>query len=135
MFPSRWKLRAKLFVQRFWQPTSACLGCMPGSFANVASLSHWEIALKTGMLTGVLVLLLSFTRYVSVFHHRYANALVVGALTALGDAYSHRDHYGGGPVEPLLTGAVSGLFALASSYLLEDRARRVRSAWARITGA
>ena len=56
-----WAWRARLFAQRFWQPTSACITCMPGSLANLASLPHWELALRTGLATGVLVLLLTIT--------------------------------------------------------------------------
>lgn len=107
---------------------------MPGSFANVLSLPHWEIALRTGLATGFLVLLLSFTPWVKVFRNRYGNALVVGGLTALGDAYSHVNHYAIAYGEPIVTGVISGLLALAGGYLLEDRARRLRSVWTRISG-
>ena len=129
-----WMFRAKLFVQRFWQPTSACIACMPGSIANVASLAHWEIALRTGLATGVLVLVLSFTPFVELFRNRYGNALAVGGLTALGDAYSHANHYGIAYAEPIVTGVISGLLALIIGYLMEDRARRLRMAWARLSG-
>jgi hypothetical protein len=61
--------------------------------------------------------------------NRYGNALVVGGITALGDAYSHPNHYGFLHAEALLTGAVSALLAVLGSYLLEDRGRRVRTAW------
>ncbi len=134
MKSNEWTFRARLFVQRFWQPTSACMTCMPGSLVNVSSLAHWEIALRTGLVTGVLVLLLSFTPLSRLFRNRYGNALAVGCLTALGDAYSHVNHYGIGYAEAILTGLVSGMLALAGAYLLEDRARRLRSAWARVTG-
>ncbi len=127
-----WTFRARLFAQRFWQPTSACMTCMPGSLVNVSSLAHWEIALRTGLVTGVLVLLLSLTPLSRFFRNRYGNALAVGGLTALGDAYSHA-HHGIGYAEVILTGLVSGLLALAGAYLLEDRARRLRGAWRRIT--
>jgi hypothetical protein len=127
--------RVRLFLQRFWQPTSACLTCMPGSLANIVSLPHWEIALRTGLATGVLVLLLSFTRFVGVMRNRYGNALLVAALTALGDLYSHPDHYGSAHWEAVLTGAVSGALALGASFLFEDRARRIRHAWTRLRGA
>lgn len=108
--------------------------CMPGSFANILNLPHWEIALRTGLATGVLVLLLSFTPWVKVFRNRYGNALVVGGLTALGDAYSHVNHYAFPYGEAIVTGVISGLLALAGAYLLEDRARRLRSVWTRISG-
>ena len=126
--------RAKLFIQRFWQPTSACIACMPGSLANITSLIHWEIALRTGLATGVLVLILSFTPLVKLFKNLYGNALAVAVLTALGDAYSHASNYGIAYTEPILTGVVSGLLALAIGYLMEDRARRLRTAWARLSG-
>ena len=129
-----WKFRAKLFVQRFWQPTSACILCMPGNIANVWSLAHWEIALRTGLATGVLVLVLSFTPFVELYRNRYRNALAVGGLTALGDAYSHANHYGIPYAEPIVTGVISGVLALIIGYLMEDRARRLRMAWARLSG-
>ena len=70
--PFDWRLRAKLFVQRSWQPTSACLTCMPGSLGNVWSLAHWRLALQTGLGTGILALLLSVTRLGRLFKIRYA---------------------------------------------------------------
>jgi len=126
--------RLKLVAQRFWQPTSACLTCMPGSLAgNLPSLAHWEIALRTGCATALLVLVLSFTPFARVFRDRYGNALVVGMLTACGDAWSHADHYGRGFGEPILTGAVSAAISLVASWLLEDRGRRPRAWWTRLT--
>jgi hypothetical protein len=133
--PNEWNQRVRLFVQRFWQPTSACLTCMPGSLGNVWSLIHWTTALQTGLATGILAVLLSFTPAKRLYKHRYGNALMVGCLTALGDAYSHASHYGIPYAEAALTGTVSGLLTLAGSYLFEDRARRLRAAWARISGS
>jgi hypothetical protein len=131
---SEWKRRVRLFIQRFWQPTSVCMTCMPGSWGNVMSLAHWTIAFQTGLLTGLLAILLTFTPAAKFFAHRYSNALMVGFLTTLGDAYSHASHYRIPIVEHVLTGVASALFALAASYLFEDRARRLRAAWARIVG-
>lgn len=130
-----WKRRLGLFAQRFWQPTCACMTCMPGSWGNVWSLAHWTNALHTGLGTGVLALLLSFVPGARrLYGNRYGNAWVVGCLTALGDAYSHAGHYGAAYGEAVATGAVSGLLALAGSYLFEDRGRRVRAAWRRVFG-
>jgi hypothetical protein len=125
------KRRAKLFVQRFWQPTSACMTCMPGSWGNVMSLAHWTVALHTGLLTGLLAVLLTFTPAAKLYANRYGNALVVGILTTVGDVYSHAGHY---YVEHIVTGAISGLFTLVASYLFENRAHRLRAAWARVFG-
>lgn len=108
--------------------------CMPGSLLNLSSLPHWATALQTGLATGVLVLLLSFTPARRIFRNRYGNAATVALLTAGGDAWSHPSNYAMDWSEPLLTGLVSGLFALVASFLLEDRARRVRALWARRSG-
>lgn len=134
MMTDGWKLRLKLFAQRFWQPTSACMTCMPGSLANLGSLPHWSTALQTGLATGLLVLLLSFTPAQRLFRQRYGNAAVVAVLTAGGDAWTHSNHYAIPWGEAIVTGIVSGLLALAASYLLEDRARRVRALWTRRAG-
>lgn len=129
-----WKLRFRLFVQRFWQPTSACMTCMPGSWGNLMSLAHWATALQTGLATGILALLLTFTPAARLYSNRYGNAVVVGCLTMLGDAYSHANHYDIPFAEAIVTGVISGLITLAGSFLFEDRARRLRAAWARISG-
>ncbi len=127
-----WKLPSKLFVQRFWQPATACLTCMPGSLGNVWSLSHLGTALQTGVLAGILAVLLSLTPARRLYGNRLGNALIVGSLAAIADAYSHPNHYGILLGEPLLTGAIAFLLALVSAYLAEDRARRIRAAWARL---
>ena len=108
--------------------------CMPGSWGNIMSLAHWAIAFKTGLLTAVLAVLLTFTPAARWYANRYSNALLVGSLTAIGDAYSHTSHYRFHALEHIATGVMSGLFALAASYLFEDRARRIRTAWVRLFG-
>ena len=127
-----WKLRAKLFAQRLWQPTSACMTCMPGSLGNILSPTHWATALQTGLVTGLVVLALSFTPLRRAFRNRFGNATMVGLLTAAADVFSHPDHYGQGYTEAIVTGFVSGLLALAGSYLFEERARRIRAAWSAV---
>ena len=130
--PLGWRLRARLFVERFWQPTSACMMCMPGSLGNLWSSAHWLTALQTGLVTGIVALLLSFTPVARLYRRRFGNAALVGGLTAFGDAYAHPNHYGFLHAEALLTGAVSALLALVASYLLEDRGRRVRGVWSKL---
>jgi hypothetical protein len=135
MEPVGWKLRVQLIVQRLTQPTCACMLCMSApSFAALASLPHWKIALQTGLGTGFLALVLSFTPLGRLFGQRYGNAVLMGVLTALADAWSHPGRFGIAWGEAVLTGVVSGLIVLATSFLIEDRGRRVRSAWARVRG-
>ena len=100
---------------------------------GIMSAAHWSLALQTGIVTGALALFLSFTPVGRLYGHRWGNALLVGMLTAFADAWSHPNHFGFEHAEALLTGLVSALLVLAGSYLFEDRARRVRAAWARLT--
>ena len=131
-----WKLRTRVFLERLWQPTCACMTCMTApSFANVLSAVHWKIALQTGVGAGMLALLITLTPLGRLFSHRYGNALMVGVLTALADAWSHPGRFGLEYGEALLTGLVSGVLALAGSFALEDRGRRIRQIWARMRAA
>lgn len=134
MIPAEWKLRVKLFFQRFWQPTSACMTVMPGSLTALWNSVHWSLALQTGLMTGVLAVLLSYTPVRRLYRNRYGNAAVVGCLTALADAWSHPSNFLSGYAEPVVTGLVSALLALAGSVLFEDRARRLRAVWSRLAG-
>ena len=136
MEPVNWRLRLRVVVQRLTQPTCACMVCMTApTFANLASLVHWKIALQTGLGTGLLALVLTFTPIGRMFSHRYSNALLMGILTAAADLWSHPGRFELDWGEALLTGVVSGLIVLATSFVIEDRARRVRSAWAWMRGS
>jgi len=132
MTSTGWRFRARLFLERYWQPAFACMSSMPGSWGNIASIAHWTIALHTGLATGLLALLISFSPLGRLYRNRFGNAAIVGCLTALGDAYSHPNHYGVAYAEPVVTGLIAGLLTLAGSYLFEDRARRLRAAWKRL---
>src|SRR5580658_4016357 len=103
---TEWKRRATLFIQRFWQPTSACMTCMPGSWGNVMSVAHWTIALHTGLITGFLAVFLTFTPAAKLYANRFGNALVVGLLTMLGDIYAHASQCRIPYVEHVLTGVI-----------------------------
>ena len=103
-----------------------------GRLGQVLSLAHWAVALRTGVLTGMLAVLLSFVPAVKrIYGLSFGNPLMAGLLTALGDVFSHRSHYRIPWLKHVLTGLTAGLLALAASYFLEDRGRRVRAAWAR----
>ena len=128
-----WKLRARVFLQRLWQPTCACMFCMSApTFANLVSAVHWRIALQTGVGTGILALLITLTPAGRLFARRYGNALLMGGLTAIADAWSHPGRFQLQYGEALLTGVVSGLLVLAGSFVIDGGARRVREVWTRM---
>jgi len=130
--PMNARLRARLFVQRFWQPTVACMTCMPGSLGAIGSLAHWAIALQTGLLTGAFALLLTFTPAARLFALRWGSALLVALLTMAGDGYVHARHDDLRTLEVLQTGLVAGVLALAASHALPACWRALRGAWARL---
>lgn len=135
MSPIDWTVRLRVVIQRLTQPTCACMVSMTApTFANLASLTHWKIALQTGLGTGLLALLLTFTPLGRLFVGRYSNAITMGVLTAAADLWSHAGRFENEFGEAILTGVVSGLIVLATSYLIEDRGRRVRTAWGKIRG-
>ena len=131
-----WNLRVRVFLQRLWQPTCACMFCMTApTFVNLVSALHWRLALQTGLATGILALLLTLMPVGNLFANRYGNALLMGGLTAIADAWSHPGRVGFEYGEALLTGVVSGLLALTGSFVLEDDARRLRRVWTWLRGA
>src|SRR4051812_45920590 len=117
-----WPRRLRLFAQRLRQPTFACMTCMPGSLAAIRSLAHWTVALQTGLLTGLLAILASFTPAAKLFARHWGNALIDAVLTMIGDFWVHARHDDLRPAEVLRTGAIAGALALAASFLFEDRA-------------
>jgi hypothetical protein len=130
-----WKLRARVFIQRLTQPTCACMLAMTApTFASVLSLAHWKIALQTGIGTGLLAVLLSFTPVGKLFARRYPNAILMGVLTTAADLWSHPGRFQFAYGEALLTGLVSGVIVLATSYLIDDNFRLVRNVWSRVRG-
>ncbi|GGD74509.1 hypothetical protein GCM10010985_31210 [Caballeronia grimmiae] len=55
---------------------------MLGSWGNVLSVAHRAVALRTGVLTGMLSVLLSFVPAVKrIYGLRFGNPLMVGLLT------------------------------------------------------
>lgn len=104
--------------------------CMLGSWANVMSAAHWIIAIRTGLLTSALALVLTFTPAARLFRERTGNALMVGLLACIGDVVSHRSGYAHPVLEHVATGVTSGVLAWIAWYLLEARARRLRALWA-----
>jgi hypothetical protein len=89
------------------------------------STSHWIIALHTGLLTGLLAVLLTFTLAAKVYGHRYDDAIAIGCLIVIDDVYSHASRHRIPYVEHIETGIVSGLLALATSYLLKTQGRHL----------
>ena len=133
-----------VFASHLWPSVCACITWMSilsGNLVYVSSLDHWMVALRTGVLTGVMAVLLTFTPIGRLHSNRYGHAFLVGIVTVFGDAFSHDDNYARSHqdwasafhVEAVLTGASSGILALARSYAFMYLGAPLRAAWSRMT--
>lgn len=78
---------------------------------NVTAITveHWIKALQTGVIAGIVAIILSFTQLEEFRDNRYATAGITGFLTAVADYVTHPTHFGGLTTEALVTGIAAGL--------------------------
>jgi hypothetical protein len=130
--------RVVTFAKGLWPSFSACifwmsvLSCMAAqavfscNTAFITRFEHWAVALTTGVLTGGLAVVLSFTPIDKLHSNRFGHALLVGLLTIFSDAVSHADHYiPQYHLEALVTGALAAVLAFIGTYL----AAPLRAIW------
>jgi len=90
---------------------AACLVFMVQGQLGQATLGHFLIASKTGVLTVFPLLGITLTRHARHFANRWMSAIFVGACAFFADAVIHESHYPGTYTEALFTAA--GAFALS----------------------
>ena len=108
--------KSKLIAEKFSEAWTACMMCMVQGDLSVISLKHAYVASKTGILTGIGVVI---TSYVARLDNKYGNAAVTGLVTALADIAVHPTHFGEVWTEAAITGLVAAL--LAFGYLKVTR--------------
>ena len=100
--------------RKFSEAWTSCLLCMVQGDLTVISLKHAITAGKTGLLTAMAVLLLSYSKHFST--STYTLAWLTGVLTMLADMLIHPPHFIG---EAVLTGVGAGVLALLLDRLLK----------------
>src|SRR5437868_980924 len=90
---------------------AACLLFMVQGQLGQATLAHFLIASKTGVLTVFPLLAITLTRHARHFANRWMSAAFVAASAFLADAITHESHYPGEYTEAALTAA--GAFGLS----------------------
>ena len=90
---------------------AACLFFMVQGELAQATLSHFAIASKTGILTVFPLLGITLTRFARHFANRWVSALFVAVCGFFADALVHGSHYPGAYTEAALTAL--GAFALS----------------------
>ena len=86
---------------------------------NILGLTpkHILIALKTGILTGFLAMVLSFIPLLKKYYdNKIILAFVIFACTTSADLLTHPTHFGGATTEALATGLGAGLIFLGVKY-------------------
>jgi len=86
-----------------------------------ATLAHFAIAAKTGLLAVSPALAVTFGRHARHFVHRlflnrWASSLFLGICTFAADSLAHPSHYPGAYTEAALTGLGAAAFSLVVSY-------------------
>jgi len=102
--------KIRLFINKFSLSWIACMLCMVRGDLSVLNLNHVLIASKTGVLTGLIVLIMSFIKV--DFKYKFPAFMFIGCF--IGDLIVHDTHYGYWWTEAFITSCV----ATTLSFLL-----------------
>ena len=107
------KAKLKLMAQKFFEAWAACSTVMVQGDLSALTMKHFLIAGKTGLLTGIAFVIISFTDIKS----KYAPIWLTGVLTSVADILVHPTHFGPHYAEALVTGVLAAAFAYAFTFL------------------
>lgn len=113
--------RSTIFLRRISEVVPACLMVVQGNITAITP-EHWLVALKTGCLTGVGAIIVSFIKNDDMRDNKFVMAGMVGFLTAVADFLVHPSHFGGEHTEALVTGIAAGLLCILFSGIGQKRA-------------
>lgn len=106
-----------IFFRRISEATPSCLFVMAQGNLKVITLTHWEIALRTGAITGAVMVVLSFIEPRKWLHNRYTTGALTGAATAGSDFISHPSAIS---EEAILTGVVAAVLCVLYSFIVKE---------------
>jgi len=111
------KDKVSLFGSALAKVTPACLMLMVQGNVLALALPHWQTALKTSGIVGIILVALSFSaKTKSISDNKYSMAGMVALATTLVDFNMHPSHYSGETTEALMTGIAAGLLWLLVSF-------------------
>ncbi|WED43871.1 hypothetical protein [Legionella cardiaca] len=110
------KVRAAIVVRHISQSTTACLLSMTKGNLGSLTLSHWEIAITTGLGVGLISLIASFGNLVKLQTSRFGVAFIAFVGTFIADYINHAAW-----PEALATGAGAALLSLTLSLTPLDK--------------
>jgi hypothetical protein len=83
------KRKLEVFSRHLTQATAACITTMTKGNLPSVTLAHWQIALTTGLIAGVIGVAISFTRLFRGCKHTNSNAIISFISTLVADFISH----------------------------------------------
>jgi hypothetical protein len=113
------KQKLSVFSRHLTQATAACIATMTNGNVASVTLAHWQIALTTGLIAGVIGVAISFTRLFRGYKHTNSNAIITFVSTLVADIISHPSKPGApfwGHGEAFLTAFGAALISLVVSF-------------------
>jgi len=121
MKPGRWfhqkhQFRVALCGHQAVEAGATCLLLMvQGNLLNL-TITHLGLAAKTGLISVIPALILTFTAFAHHFLNRWTSAIFAGVCTFFADAAVHGSHYPGEYTEAALTACGTFVFSILVSY-------------------
>jgi len=110
------QFRLVLFGHKAAETGAACLLLMLQGQLAGATLGHFLLASKTGVLTVFPLLGITWTKHAKYLAHRWTSAVLVGTCAFFADAVIHGSHYRGKFTEAALTGLAAFALSVIISY-------------------
>ncbi|MBU3615861.1 hypothetical protein [Polynucleobacter sp. JS-Polo-80-F4] len=111
------KEKSIIFGRRLSESFPACLFVMVKGDLSVLTLGHWEIALRTGLLTASVMVALSFFESRKWLHNRYTTGALTGLATVAADYITHTASFTG---EALVTGVAAAILCVLYSFVVKE---------------
>ena len=123
--------RLVLFGHKAAEVGAVCLVLMVQGHVFDATLTHFAIAAKTGLLATVPLVGVTLTHYARHMANRWASSALIGLFGVAADAFMHGSHYPGAYTEAVLTGFGAFVLSVVVSYTpLGHRIDRLAEAFA-----
>ena len=110
------KYRLVLFGHKAAEVGAVCVLLMVQGHLLDATLTHFAIAGKTGVLATVPLVGVTLTRHARVMANRWISSALIGACGVAADVISHGSHYPGAYTEAVLTGLGAFAVSVVVSY-------------------
>ena len=111
------KEKIVIFLRRLSEATPACLFVMAQGNLKVITWAHWEVALRTGSITGAVMVGLSLMESRKWLHNRYSTGALTGLATTASDFLAHPAAFSG---EAIITGLVAAVLCVLYSLIVKE---------------